>query len=515
MNTVTYDNQIASADEFKSLRMDDFCRDSLRKRSWVYMAWLILALALSGMVYTFYQDSPSTSMIPLQIVYYLILGVHLIFRFKAGGRANILAPDVVFIFFYTCFHLGYVTLYSLNIMPYSDDVFFYARSIPKALFIINLGLISFLLGYEIISRKTGMPIQSKLTTIPRFSWCALGIILMTASILMHFLGLATLGLHNIQRYGYAAISGAYRYSSYFTVLMLAKSTMLMVLGLVIYLISSSLRYRKLFKSKIALTLVIMYIVIVILEGERGTVLKLCLPMFMIRHYFIKRIRIRYLLIFFIIGIFIFVGLGVVRKTVFKPLKMWDEYKYQEEAGMTSWYNAFAEMGQSFLVVVITCNDVPNIEPYWKGASWGSAAIHMVPFLQGIAMRRGLIRWEPSEWVTTTYYGPERAGRGFTVAAEGYLNFGYVGTFIELLFLGLFIRWLTVRFSSNPSAMWALIMFGCLGPLIMVIRNHLNLLTQPCVIVIGVAILANTFLGQEQNVENMNPESSSDFVLSYS
>jgi len=64
-------------------------------------------------------------------------------------------------------------------------------------------------------------------------------------------------------------------------------------------------------------------------------------------------------------------------------------------------------------------------------------------------------------------------------------------------------------------MWALIMLVCLGPTIMVIRNHLNLLTQPVVLVMVAAVLINSFLGQEWTEPHEDSASLTDFELAHS
>ena len=147
-------------------------------------------------------------------------------------------------------------------------------------------------------------------------------------------------------------------------------------------------------------------------------------------------------------------------------------------------------------LTITCAEVPNQMPYWKGASWWTALTHVIPFFQGYAIKQGWVTWNPSEWVTYTYFGYDRAGRGFTITAEGYLNFGFIGAFGEVMFFGMFIRWLTVRFARNPNAMWAFIMFGCFGASVMVIRNHLNLVTNAVAQAMMLAFLLNYLLGNE-------------------
>ena len=508
-----HDDQVLPAMVWQDSRLEEFRLDSLRKTSLRYLAWLVLAFIVSAIVYSVWKNSPQGCLLPLQLVYYMVLAVHIAARLKVGGRSNALAPDILFVFFYTLFHLGYVTLYTLHILPYSDYIFFFEEATPKALFAINIGLIGFIFGYELMGPKTASIDQQTHVTVPHHGWEIFGISLMVIALVMHFMGLVTLGFGVIEKYGYAAIQGAYRYTtSFFTVLMLTMCIRLMVLGLTIYLIASALRYGKLFRSKVALGLTIAFFIIVILEGERGSVLKFGIPILLVRHYFIKRIRIRYLIVLFLAAVFLFAGMKVVRKIVFKPQKMLQEYMYYRGTGQLAWYDAFVEMGTSFLVLNITCNEIPKQELYWKGASWLAAGIHAVPFLQGFAMRRGWLRLEPSDWVTWTYFGRERSGRGFTVVAEGYLNFGFPGVFVELLLLGFIVRWLIVKFSRKPSSTWAFIMLGCLGPTIMVIRNHLNLVTQPYVVVIVIAIMLNIFFQNEPTMEYEPNETASDNPL---
>ena len=49
-------------------------------------------------------------------------------------------------------------------------------------------------------------------------------------------------------------------------------------------------------------------------------------------------------------------------------------------------------------------------------------------------------------------------------------------------------------------MWGVIMIGCYLPLIMVIRNHLNIVMNKCFLVFVVAFFLNVFLGNESDQE---------------
>lgn len=60
-------------------------------------------------------------------------------------------------------------------------------------------------------------------------------------------------------------------------------------------------------------------------------------------------------------------------------------------------------------------------------------------------------------------------------------------------------------------MWALIMLGCIGVAITVIRNHISVATQLWAQVFVIALLGNLFLGNEQEYE---PEYEQEDYVAY-
>lgn len=49
-----------------------------------------------------------------------------------------------------------------------------------------------------------------------------------------------------------------------------------------------------------------------------------------------------------------------------------------------------------------------------------------------------------QWYNDTYFGIKRAGQGFTLVGDGYVNFGLIGIIILFLFIGLLVRMLYLR-----------------------------------------------------------------------
>lgn len=476
-------------------RSTEFCRDSLRPVSWFYLAWLVVAGIISYVVYFITKNSPLGSVRPALLIYYLAVGIHLFLRLRKDGRANILSPDILFLLFYSAFHLGYVALYDIGVVPYSSPPFIFQSSIPKSLFVVNLGLMSFIFGYEILGRKGQGTVPQ--IRIPRASWCVFGLTCMIVAVVSHLSVIGYLGTGIFRQYGHKALQDIEKYIGSFLIALIWRYSLhLMVLGIVVYTVSSALRYGKLFQTKLALVVILILSAFLLMEGERGGILQLGVPILLIRHYFVKRVKIRYLVgIVFSVAV-LFTAMGLVRTIVFEPAKMLEEYQYQKASGLVTWLNLPLEAGNSYQTLNITTREVPSIEGYWYGASWRDSIIHIVPFLQGVATRLGISTWAPSAWVTTTYFGTNVAGRGFTIAAEGYLNFGYVGVIVELMFFGAFLRWLTIKFSRYPSALWGVIMLGCLGIAIITVRNHVGVMFASCVRIMVVAFLLNLFLKSE-------------------
>jgi oligosaccharide repeat unit polymerase len=490
-----YENYIQS--EQKGWR---FYRDALRSRSWSYMTWLLFAIFLSVIVFKLYGGNPRGSIRPSVFIYYLVISVHLVYRIKTDIKLNFMAPDILFVFVYTLFHLGYVTFHALGIFPYLEDIYFFESSIPKALFIVNLGLISFLAGYEFLGSNRNSVQYAGEISRPTELWCIWGLILIVLAILMHMGVIGYMGIGFFKYHGYKAFQDIEKITgSRVLGLMMRFSVKIMILGIIVYCISSSLRYGKLFHSKVALTLVITFFIMIILEGDRGPLVQMGIPMLLIRHYFIKPVKLWIVIVLVISSFTLFSMLSAVRRIVYDPQKMYSEYQYLKESGIITWKSPFLEMGGSFLVVNITAYAVPGSESYWYGESWKDAVIHVVPFLSGIFVSRGWAKWPPSSWITYTYFGPDAAGRAFTASAEGYLNFGYPGVMLELFIVGLYIRWLTKKMSRNPSAMWGLIFFGSLGIVIMIVRNHSGIVVSPIIRLMILSWFLNSFFGYE------NPE----------
>lgn len=476
--------------------ISNFIYDALRKVSWPYIIWLALTLLATTAVH---KIAPGNNLGHIQgwlVIYYFLIIVHFIARYRKCGASFLLAPDVFFILPYTIFHLGYVTFYGIGLLDYQTGIFYFDQSIGKSIYLIVLGLISFLIGYEIMGPKRPA-IEPDYISIPNQSWCFIGQTFMISALAMHLVCLSLIGIDNLKQYGHTAIINIADYTPWFVALVFSKTGFLMIFGLTTYCIASALRYKKLFASPIGVAVISIYLFVLFLEVARGMIFQLFVPMLLIRQYMVKPFRIRNILLIFAGIVVLFTIMGIMKSIVFDPVKMIEEVVYHKESGKITWLDPFVEAGGSFVIVNITANEVPSNQPYWLGESWKNAILHTIPFVQGYMLTKGYIHGVPGFWVSYNYFGLEKAAKGFSVVAEGFLNFGYTGVFVEMAFLGIFIRWLTIKFAKKPSAKWGFIMLGCICSTIPVIRNDINIVTAMWVQIAVVGYLLNLFLSNNE------------------
>ena len=227
--------QVIETDKSSDSGLQKFRRDALRKVSWGYITWLLAATLLAFAVYYPWRNAGLDAITPALYFYFPVLIIHCVLRLKHGGKANILTMDILFLLLYTVFHLGYVVLLDLNQVPFDRNVIFYVTGVPKCMFVVNLGLLGFLFGYEIVGPKSQVAVSQGGRMIPTANWCHFGIFLMALALGMHFAGIIGVGPSLIAAYGYKALARIDRYAPGLVAYTFQIGFMVMNLGIVIYL----------------------------------------------------------------------------------------------------------------------------------------------------------------------------------------------------------------------------------------------------------------------------------------
>ncbi|MEM9413932.1 MAG: O-antigen polymerase [Planctomycetota bacterium] len=453
-----------------------FIADRLSRRSWFYAIWLLLfipiAFACRKLV-----GGDMAALGGFHFVYYTLALSHIAYRIIQAGTKSLVAPDVLFVIVYTIVNWGYLTFLWVGAVPFSSRVIYFPSAMGDSLQVVVIGLASFLFAYE-ISGHGSQKVREYASeiAIPKPGWGFLGLSMLFAGMILHFVGLMGLGFSTVMRYGYDAIQHTARYTdSWLIQTIMGISIPISVIGVMLCFGYGVIRERKLFYSRTFFVAWLLWVLILLLEGDRGGVVRIILPAMIIYHYVIRPIKFRYLVLIGFVVMFIFSALAFVRNTSgFSPSAMIKDYTYiQSKDNNAKWYSMLHELGTSFVTLNITVHEVPGAEYYWRGASWRDSIIHIVPFAQGIALRQGIGKWEASEWVTVTYWGRKSSGKGYNYAAEGYLNFGIPGVIFQMMITGLALRWLVRRFQKIPSTGTLIVMFGGVVLIIISIRDHTN------------------------------------------
>ena len=101
------------------------------------------------------------------------------------------------------------------------------------------------------------------------------------------------------------------------------------------------------------------------------------------------------------------------------------------------------------------------------------------------------------WFNETFFSADRAGQGFTLVGEGYINFGYFGIIILFIFVGLLIKFLYLK--SNKNIYWFPIYLLSIPTFMYSIRADLANIISPLfsqIITTILIILLTNYLGKQ-------------------
>jgi len=396
------------------------------------------------------------------------------------------------------FHLGYLILWLFKIVPTSEFVFQDTELWPKTMFLVNLGIIGFFFGYVLAagSKEKRPYIQPK--KVPTPIWILVGLFFMTLSLGIHFGYIIVVGPATFLARGYEVFSRMKFFTPHTVLWELMPQIFL--IGFSIYIISTAIAHGTIFKGKLGLILFSIQIFLLATEGARTPLVIIGSVFLVVYHYLIKPVKFRWLLLIGLSTMFIFGIIGIVRFAAsFDIAKLTAEYQYAKATGQTHWYRTMAEMGGTVKTVNMTNILVPEELPYWYGRSYLVSLLHMVPYLQGILGRRGYHLLSLSAYEVLIIGGlttRRAAGLGFSMVAEGYLNFGIIGVFLHMMLLGMWMRRLYFRFASFVTPSRALMFFASMGIFLMAIRNNTNTLFAPLGQIFAMAWLLKHICGEK-------------------
>jgi oligosaccharide repeat unit polymerase len=457
-----------------------------RSANGLYLVSLITVGMLStGFRYIF---SGQTDKVPLGMqmgCVFLVLSFWLMRKFLSPKPHNILSPDILFVAFFCVFHFAYMILYTLGIAPWDDEVFWVPGKVLPAVNFCIWSLILFLIGYEIAgNRYSRCPINPVVEPIPP-ALLPVSKALVILGAAMFFGAILTLGAGRVLS-DYEEMLNVGASSPLGRLFWLGQNIGL--IGIAMYCAASGINHKK---HMVGLFMMVawIYIISILLLGDRGGFIQLFIIPLMTFHYFQKKIKLSWIVVMVLI---VFSGMAIVglaRQSAFGSITaMYREYKATEQAAA---YNpvvySLIEFGTSIKTVVIAMDLVPASYDYWKGKSFVDAMMILVPNIIP-----GLIRTSQGivGWLTERAFGQLWAthGRGGSIAMEVYLNFGLYGGVLFFGVLGFVLRCIYERFLMRPNFLRIVFLLGVMAGYALWMRNSSSTFVRPAFWTILVAYI---------------------------
>lgn len=237
------------------------------------------------------------------------------------------------------------------------------------------------------------------------------------------------------------VGGSYAYLNNLGTLLCFTSLMLVALA-------SAARYRRVYPSFRFLALTAVFLGALLIQGDRGGLTLALLPVAIIHHYWVRPVRWREGFALMLLTLAFYSGLRGFRgeRTI--------EGFASEAISSRGYAQTFREMGSTLDVVCRAMTLVPARHDYFGGSTYLWAAARAFPNLTFTPREWGFVS---SVWVTRET-APDvlrrRGGVGFSVVAEGYINFGAYGVGLVLFGIGLLHARAERALTGSRVAFWS-------------------------------------------------------------
>lgn len=372
----------------------------------------------------------------LSLIFFLLVVFFLLWHRRFDK--NWMRFDVLFIIGYSIVHIQIPFLASIGVEPIrpyhiwiNKDVVNYATWMS----VVSINL--WMLGYSFYLKKP------KINSHKEYKSNSENYLLIDIIILIAFLGfLATAGsvlfsgVYDVDSWGAQAV--------YFLLILSA----LIYLRIIFFFseFNPSTSFKEIIKctlrNKIFLIILIIYLLMFFLVGDRGEVLKTLLMIAFSYSLFIKKISFKLIFISIIIGSFLFTIIGLGRTNDLTSTNDGNllERGYLALNDSNNKPNFTNELASSVRIQYRALDTVPLREPYLEGKTYIVGLFGIVPFASGFVVDTfDIDRQYLSSSKYFTYLGQGLYpiyGEGSEILGDIYINFGIYGVFIIMFLFGL-------------------------------------------------------------------------------
>lgn len=363
---------------------------------------LFCFILFSGII-LFFSNNIITDIISFFI---LVVGAMIIVKFDLAH------PYVWFSFVFMIYSISYPILH-LNGVTY--DVYTYTKSLMIAQW---LALIFFLLAvspskvdYSNLRRIKSKVISNKIVYV------IISVIIMAA-------------IYEFSTGGYNHKKDIYAESVIASIGFRAALVLLVLYA--INLSVSALEKDKLDIKQSIITLIIIFL-LVYFSGERDYLIRYFVILLFIYYILIKKSKLNLKII--VLGIFSISLIPILAK--YKYFGLTGEKSTSELNFILDFLSSEFQSASKNLQILLL-DDTTN--GLFKGITFISAFIRAL----NLDVLFGINTISSGKWYNETYYSEGRAGQGFTLVGDGYVNFGYFGIIILFISIGLLLRLIYVQ-----------------------------------------------------------------------
>jgi len=455
-------------------------------RSLGYLLSLLLLAGGTLLVHRFAGPDPSKIvMLADSIIFLLAIAATVLRKLRAPVPRNWLSLEMIFVVFYFGFHYGYFLLYSLDLIEEVWRIMPFPQLVNPSLRVITLSGIGFLFGYGLAARRrVCQPLNPSELNPP---WISFGKAVTWVGFGLQVVGILLAGFDLLVSLGYRLLTEIQYYTD---PRLYGIGPLVMTIGICIAAGGAAVRgrmipgwgYRIFFGLLILATLAI---------GDRGVFLAYVLPPILAYHYFIKPLKVKRAIAALAAGMVLFAVIGLARdRSSINPIAIFS-YGVSEGGIRNTITAGLVEMGGSARTVAHTMNLVPNPYPYWMGKTiWGSIQM-IIPNVLPSTMNRFI---GPAGFITYESYGRDASGLGFSIAAEGYINFGIYGVFFVAA-VGAIFRWIYQSVIIRPTMVRIIMLLMASTCLVGWIRGYSAQFVRPMAWTLSVVIVFELLVAQ--------------------
>lgn len=374
-------------------------------------------------------------------------------------RKELFCPYTIFLMVMYVFMTGQCFFWALHveILPFYDlRLAFSAENILKAQIYTCISLTSFHIGALIkanlnINRNDKIINKSTINAIKIVGWILFFVSIIPTVLVLKDMITIVLSSGYKAIYDQVSITGINKMSDD-----IAKY---IIPSLICLLIGYS--FEKSYKFYVLLAITTIYILILFFIGGRSSAVVLIITILCIWHYCIKEIRGPKVLVYGIFGYLLVSFLNAVsqlRSVIGRTLIDYFELTLSSLNKPELFINAISGMGWSMFPLIKTMELVPQYFTFRFGSSYLFSIFTIIPNLGFWDVHPSMKYCNLSTWLTNTINYPY--GTGYSVVAETYINFSWLGP-IFMFVIGALISWVftkvTIRSWRNRPEIFVLIM----------------------------------------------------------